>query len=77
MINLRKNREMLRSAMVASALFSVVLGGIACNNDAPATVSSTGSADAKVATDAIVQAEPLYEGRDDMTKARTAVTVLR
>jgi len=77
MINLRKNREKLRSAMVASALFSVVLGGMACNNDTPATVSSTGSADAKVATDKIAEAEPLYEGRDDMTRARTAVTILR
>lgn len=77
MINLRKNREKLRSAMVASALFSVVLGGMACNNDAPPTFSSTGSADAKVATDKIAEAEPLYEGRDDMTKARTAVSVLR
>ena len=77
MINLRKNREKLRSAMVASALFSVVLGGMACNNDAPATVSSTGGADSKAATDAIAEAEPLYEGRDDMTRARTAVTILR
>lgn len=77
MINLRKNREKLRSALVASALFSVVLGGMACNNDAPPTFSSTGSADAKVATDKIAEAEPLYEGRDDMTKARTAVSVLR
>ena len=77
MINLRKNREKLRSALVASALFSVVLGGMACNNDAPPTFSSTGSADAKIATDKIAEAEPLYEGRDDMTKARTAVSVLR
>jgi tetratricopeptide (TPR) repeat protein len=63
--------------MVASALISVVFGGMACNNSAPATVSSTGSAEAKVATDKIAEAEPLYEGRDDMTRARTAVTILR
>ena len=77
MINLRKKRELLRSAMVASALISMVLGGMACNNSAPGTVSSTGSADTKAAATQIVEAEPLYEGRDDMTKARTAVTVLR
>ena len=71
MINLRKNREKLRLAMVASALISVVLGGMACNKDTPATVSSTGSADAKAATNAIAEADPLYEGRDDMTRART------
>jgi tetratricopeptide (TPR) repeat protein len=77
MINLRKNREKLRSAMITSALFSVVLGGMACNNGAPDTMSSTGGADTKVAADKIAEAEPLYEGRDDMTKARTAVTILR
>jgi len=77
MINLRKKQEILRSAMVASALISMVLGGMACNNSAPGTVSSTGSADTKAAATQIAEAEPLYEGRDDMTKARTAVTVLR
>src|ERR1044071_4649005 len=76
MINLRKNREIWRSAVVASALFSVVLGGVSCNrgSDSPA---STGGSDAKMATDKIAEAEPLYEGREDMTKARTAVTALR
>ena len=77
MINLRKNQEKLRSAMVASALISVVFGSVACNNGAPEMTASTGSADAKVAADKIAEAEPLYEGRDDMTKARTAVSVLR
>ena len=77
MINLRKNQEKLRSVMVASALVSVVFGGIACNGDPPAAISSTGSADAKTAADKTAEAEPLYEGRDDMTKARTAVSVLR
>ena len=76
MINLRKNREMLRSALIASALFSVVLGAAACNggSDSPA---STGGSDAKMAADKLAEAEPLYEGREDMTKARSAVTALR
>jgi len=77
MINLRKNREMFRSALVASALFSMVLGGVACNNGASNSPANTGGADAKVATDKLAEAEPLYEGREDMTKARTAVTALR
>ena len=63
--------------MVTSALIWVVFGGIACNNGAPETPVSTGSSDAKVAADKIAEAEPLYESRDDMTKARTAVIVLR
>ena len=77
MINPRKKREILRSVMVASAVISIVMGGIACNNGAPESPSSTGSSDAKMAGDKIAEAEPLYEGREDMTKVRTAVTALR
>jgi len=77
MINLRKNREMLRSALVASALFSVVLGVSACGGGGSDRAANTGGSDAKMATDKMAEAEPLYEARDDMTKARLAVTALR
>ena len=77
MINARKNREIWRSALVASALFSVVLGGVACNRGASESPASTGGSDAKMAADKIAEAEPLYDGREDMTKARVAVTALR
>jgi tetratricopeptide (TPR) repeat protein len=63
--------------MVTSALVSMVLGGLACNRRAAETPSSTGSADAKTATEKVAEAEPLYEGREDMNKARLAVTTLR
>ena len=77
MINLRKNRETWQSALVASALLSVVLGAVACDRSASNSPASTGGADAKMAADKIAEAEPLYDGREDMTKARTAVTTLR
>jgi tetratricopeptide (TPR) repeat protein len=77
MINLSKSREIWRSALVTSTLFSVVLSGIACGNGISTNIPSTGGADAKVATDKIAESEPLYEGREDMTKARLAVTALR
>lgn len=77
MINLRKNHELLRSAVVLSALISIVLGGLACNNGASESSPSTGGADAKMASDELVKAEPLYEGREDITKARLAVAALR
>lgn len=63
--------------MVASALVSVVFGGFACNRGGSEMTASTGSADAKMATEKLAEAEPLYEGREDMTKARLAVTTLR
>ena len=77
MINLRKNREMWASALIASALFSVVLGGVACDRGASNSPASTGGADAKMAAEKLAEAEPLYEGREDITKAREAVTALR
>lgn len=77
MINLRKNREIWRSVLIASALFSLVLGGVACDRGGSESPSSTGGSDAKMAADKIAEAEPLYEGREDMTKARSAVTALR
>lgn len=77
MINPRKNREILQSAVFISALISVILGGQACKHGAPDSMSSTGTADAKMATDKIAEAEPLYEDREDMNKARLAVTTLR
>jgi len=77
MINPKKKQEILRSAMVASALILLIVGGTACNNGAPDSASSTGGADAKMAADKIAEAEPFYEAREDMTKARTAVTILR
>jgi len=77
MINLRKKHEMLRSALVTSALFSVVLCALACNNGASEGPASTGDSDAKMASAKIAEAEPLYDGREDMTKARLAVTALR
>ena len=77
MINLRKNREKLRFALVASAVISLVTGGIACNHSSYQSTPSTGSTDAKIAADKVAEAEPLYEAREDMNKARTAVTTLR
>ena len=77
MINPRKKREIWRSALVASALFSVLLGGVACHGGASDGPASTGGSDAKMAADKLAEAESLYEGREDMTRARTAVTALR
>jgi hypothetical protein len=63
--------------MIASALISMVFGGVACNNAPRQPCEPAAGSDAKMAADKIAEAEPLYEGREDMTKARTAVTALR
>jgi tetratricopeptide (TPR) repeat protein len=63
--------------MVASALISMVVGGVGCNHGSYQSTPSTGSSDAKMAADKLAEAESLYEGREDMNKARSAVTALR
>ena len=77
MIKLSKNREIVRSTVIVSAMVSMVLGGLACNRGGSESPASTGGADAQMAREKISEAEPLYEGREDMNKARLAVTTLR
>jgi tetratricopeptide (TPR) repeat protein len=77
MINLRKNKEKLRSALVASALVSLVFGSLACDSAPPDTAPRVDNGDAKAAAESIAQAETLYAGREDMNKVRVAVSALR
>src|ERR1041385_1939113 len=77
MINVRKNREILRLAMVTSALVGIGFAGLACNRRGSESSSCTGGAEAKMAREKTSEAEPLYEGREDMNKARLAVSPLR
>src|SRR5215211_5080330 len=74
MINLRKSAEKVRLAMVTTAM---VLGAIACNRSASESGPKIDMGDAKVAADKIAEAEALYDGREDLSKARVAVAALR
>lgn len=77
MIKPSKNQEKWRFAVIATALISVVFGGLACDQGAPASPNGVDSGDAKMAADRLAEAETLYEGREDITKARVAVAALR
>lgn len=74
---LRKNREKLRSVMIVSTAISLVFAGIACNGAAPADRMAIDRGDAKAAADRVAEADALYEGRDDINKARVCVAALR
>lgn len=50
---------------------------IACHKDAPVAPNTVDAGDEKIAAAKIAEAEPLYEGREDMAKARVAVATLR
>jgi len=77
MRNLRKNQEKLVSAVVTFATFSVILSGVGCDRGAVVTGPGIDSGDAKMATAKVAEADTLYEGREDMNKARVAVATLR
>jgi tetratricopeptide (TPR) repeat protein len=74
MKNLRKNGKKLHLIAVASAL---LFGGLACNRGASQNSPRVDMGDAKVAADKIAEAEALYDGREDLSKARAAVAALR
>lgn len=74
--NLRKNAEKVRFLMMVSAAVSVVFTGLACQPAATDRIAID-SGDAKAAADRVAEAEALYEGREDINKARVAVAALR
>jgi predicted Zn-dependent protease len=77
MVNLKKSQQKLRSALIGCAVFSVAFAGISCDRGGPEATSLTGGSDAKMAADRMAEAEPLWDGREDLNKARAAVAALR
>lgn len=78
MVNLKKSQQKLRSVLIGCAFFSIAFSGLACDSGAPDTGATMGGGnDAKMAADRIAESEPLWEGREDLQKARVAVAALR
>lgn len=76
--NLKKSQQKLRSIVIGCTVFTIAFTGFACDKGSPETTASlTGGSDAKIAADRIAEAEPLWEGREDLQKARVAVAALR
>ena len=77
MINLRKNQENLRSVVVVSALISTVFISFGCDRGASGTTPRVDNGDPAASAARIAEADTLYDGREDMQKARVAVAALR
>ncbi len=78
MINPRKNEQKRRTLIVFSAIFSIAFSGFGCDRGVPETTASlTGGSDAAMAAKGIAEADALWEGREDLQKARVAVAALR
>ncbi len=74
MINLRKNAQKLSLVVLATALSA---GSFGCNRGASDTAAKIDLGDAKAAAQRIAEADALYDGREDLNKARVAVASLR
>ncbi len=78
MINVNKNEQKLRIIMLSFTVFSIAFNGVGCNRGGSDTAASlTTGNDAAMAANRIAEAESLWEGREDLQKARVAVSTLR
>lgn len=72
-----KAMKKARSGMIISAAVSLVFMGLACRQSPPVDQMAVDAGDAKVAADRIAEADDLWAGREDLSKARVAVAALR
>jgi tetratricopeptide (TPR) repeat protein len=68
--------KMLKLLLVSSALAGAFIS-ISCHKEASVAPNAIDAGDEKIATAKIAEAEPLYEAREDMARARVAVATLR
>jgi tetratricopeptide (TPR) repeat protein len=74
---MRKSEENIRLILVATALTSAVFGLTACQKTTPAHEARIDKGDEKMAADRVVEADRLYDAREDIIRARVAVAALR
>src|SRR5205085_7601014 len=70
-----KEKDQNRVLLIGIAI--LVFGPVACNRNASNNGPGVDTGDAKAAADRIAEADALYEQREDLSKARVAVAVLR
>jgi Tfp pilus assembly protein PilF len=58
-------------------VFAVLMTASACNNETPATPNAVDAGDEKIAAAKITEGDRLYEGREDIAKARVSVATFR
>lgn len=77
MVNLRKNHKIEVQVGIVLVAFSVVLLGLGCHGSAPSSQTAADGSDVKAAASQVAQAETFYAAREDLNRARMAVTALR
>src|ERR1700754_2776677 len=75
--NLRESGEKVRLMMMVSADVSLVFAGLLCQQAPRGERMAIDAGDAKAAADRIAESDALYDGREDINKARVAVAAPR
>jgi len=77
MAGLLKNLEKLKIQILLFGAILLILSSAGCQKSVSAPGPSVDAGDEKLSAEKVLQAEPLYDGREDMAKARVAVATLR
>ncbi len=72
-----KLRKIGQNVCLIAIISTLILGGVACNHSASDSTPKVDLGDAKAAAERIAEADTLYDGRADLSKARVAVAALR
>lgn len=77
MVDLTKCSGKRRLDAFGVVVFLLTIGSIACQETGSAPAASVDAGDEKLSAQKVAEAEPLYEGREDLSRARVAVSALR
>src|SRR6266850_8050503 len=77
MEKLRKCSQKRKRALVIWVVAIVMIASSACRKAAPGSQAAVDQGDEQAAAANITEAEPLYDQREDLSKVRQAVTLLR
>jgi tetratricopeptide (TPR) repeat protein len=67
----------LRFMVLSSSVIACLLPAVGCQKEVSVPQNAVDSGDEKIAAAKIIEADQLYQGREDMAKARVAVATLR
>src|SRR5690349_7468320 len=74
---MRKPSKNSENALLIFVTIALILTSLACRHTTSDNAGRIDNGDAKAAADRIAEADALYDAREDLTKARVAVTTLR
>ena len=76
-MNKKQNGRKIANTLIFLGGLAAVFAGVSCRKQAPAASTLGDSSNSKTASQYIAEADQLYSQREDLTKVRQAITLLR